>query len=325
MVVTGQAANVREHQKAGDMYRRVKSVITGALVSLGVTTCLLISPGSAQNTNEQGSAAQVTTGQKVETKGMILTRDGDNMTVQTRDLGNITVELHPETKVQVPKGVFRHSDMEATSLIPGLDIEFKGVGGADNHVIADQIRFTRESLRIAQQAHAAMTATRAQVAQNQQGIATNQQNIQQHSATISQHTQEISAAEKRFDDLTEYDVKKDISVTFETGKSDLSDEGKQQLSSLAKEATSLKGYLVEVKGFASTTGSTDTNQQLSEDRAENVVTYLQQQGVAIQHIINPGAMGTTSPTASNDTELGRLQNQRVEVKLLVNRGVGGMK
>ena len=160
---------------------------------------------------------------------------------------------------------------------------------------------------------------------NKQGVAANQQGVQQNTANLDQHSQELNKVQTRFDNLTEYDVKKDISITFETGKSDLSADAKQQLSDLAKEASGMKGYLLEVKGFASTSGSANVNQQLSEDRAENVVTFLQQQGITIQHIINPGAMGTTSPTASNDTEVGRLQNQRVEVKLLVNRGVGGTK
>ncbi|HEU5413286.1 MAG TPA: OmpA family protein [Candidatus Angelobacter sp.] len=294
--------------------------------------CLSASLGHAQNPNEEGAAAQVTTGQKVETKGMILTRDGENMTVQTRNMGNITVEIHPETKVQVPKGVFRHSNMEETALVPGLDIEVKGVGAADNHVVADQIRFTRESLKVAQQAHAAMTATNAQVAQskqdiasNKEGIAANQQANQQNAAHISQHSEELAGVQQRFNDLTEYDVKKEVSVNFDTGKSNISDDAKQQLTDLAKAATGIKGYLVEVKGFASTSGNADANQQLSEDRAENVVAFLHQQGVAMQHVVNPGAMGTTSPVASNDTEAGRMQNQRVEVKLLVNRGVGGSK
>lgn len=312
------------------MYRRVKSVITGALVSIGVMSFLLILPTYALAAHQDDKASgqdakQVATGQKVETKGMILNRDGDNLTVQTRDMGNVVVELHPETKVQVPKGIFRHSDQEATSLIPGLDIEFKGTASADNHVIADQIRFTRESLKVAQQAHAAMTATNAQVEANKQGVAANQQGVAQNTASIDQHTQELGKVQTRFDNLTEYDVKKDISVNFDTGKSDLSADAKQELSDLAKEASNLKGYLIEVKGFASTSGSAGVNQQLSEDRAENVVSFLQQQGITIQHIINPGAMGTTSPTASNDTEAGRAQNQRVEVKLLVNRGVGGPK
>jgi hypothetical protein len=174
------------------MYRRVTSLLAGAVVSLGLTSCLLISPAQAQTASEQGAAAQITSGQKVETKGLILTRDGENMQVETRDFGNIVVELHPETKVQVPKGIFRHSDMESTSLVPGLDIEVKGTGADQGHVVADTIRFTRESLRIAQQAHAAMTATKAQaetnrqnVEQNQRGVASNQANIQNNASNIS--------------------------------------------------------------------------------------------------------------------------------------------
>jgi OmpA-OmpF porin, OOP family len=314
------------------MYRRVTSVIAGALVSIGLTSCLLISPAQAQTASDQGAAAHITNGQKIETKGLILTRDGENMQVETRDMGNILVELHPETKVQVPKGIFRHSDMETTSLIPGLDVEIKGTGTETGHVVADSVRFTKDSLRIAQQAHAAMTATKAQseanrqgVEENQRGISSNKGNIEANASNISQHTQEINAVQKRFSDLTEYDVKKDIFVNFETGKSDLSAEAKQELAQLAKEAQGMKGYLVEVKGFASTSGGTELNQQLSEDRAESVVTYLQQQGITIQHIINPGAMGTTNPVAVNATEEGRQRNQRVEVKVLVNRGVGGAK
>ena len=141
-----------------------------------------------------------------------------------------------------------------------------------------------------------------------------------HSAQLDTRSEKISAAEKKFADLTEYDVKKDISINFETGKSDLSDEGKKQLTDLANEAKGLKGYLVEVNGFASTSGNAERNQALSDERSENVEAFLQQQGIALQHIVNTGAMGTTAPVASNDTEEGRKQNQRVEVKILVNRG-----
>jgi len=313
---------------------------------------LLILPGYAQTSNDQGTTPQtgsgqgvdaqaanaqatnpqITSGQKVETKGMILTRDGENMTVETRDMGNVVVELHPETKVQVPKGIFRHSNMEVTSLIPGVDVELKGTGTDQGHVVADQVRFTRESLKIAQQAHAAMTANKAQasansqnIEENERAISANQEKTATNTADIAQHTDEIRAVEKRFSELTEYDIKKNVTVNFDTGKSAIPADAKQQLSDLAKEAQGLKGYLIEVKGFASTTGGTQRNQQLSEDRSENVVTFLQQQGIPPQHIVNPAAMGTTSPVAANDTEEGRQKNQRVEVKILVNRGVGGTK
>jgi flagellar motor protein MotB len=52
---------------------------------------------------------------------------------------------------------------------------------------------------------------------------------------------------------------------------------------------------------------------------------LQQDGVPLRHIVTPAAMGTTDPLASNDSSAGRDLNQRVEVKLLVNRGMAATK
>lgn len=307
------------------MHRRVKSVLAGAFVGIGLMSSLLIAPGYAQDDKAQGANGQVTAGQKIETKGLILTRDGENMTVETRDMGTVVVTLTPETKVKVPKGLFRHEDMEATYLIPGVEIEVKGKGSDNGQVVADNVEFTKDSWGRAKQAHAAMTANSAQTEANKQGVAQAHQGIAANQAQLGAHGEKIGAVEKKFADLTEYDVKKDISITFETGKAELPDEGKTQLTELANEAKGLKGYLVEVKGFASSSGGAERNQALSDERSENVEAFLQQQGIALQHIVNTGAMGTTAPVASNDTEEGRKQNQRVEVKILVNRGVGGPK
>ena len=307
------------------MHRRVKSVLAGAFVGIGLMSSLLIAPGYAQDEKAQGANGQVTAGQKIETKGLILTRDGENMTVETRDMGTVVVTLTPETKVKVPKGLFRHENMEATYLIPGVEVEVKGKGSDNGQVVADNVEFTKDSWGRAKQAHAAMTANNAQTEANKQGVAGNQQGIAANQAQLGAHGEKIGAVEKKFADLTEYDVKKDISITFETGKAEVPDEGKTQLTELANEAKGLKGYLVEVRGFASSSGGAERNQALSDERSENVEAFLQQQGIALQHIVNTGAMGTTSPVASNDSEEGRKQNQRVEVKILVNRGVGGPK
>jgi outer membrane protein OmpA-like peptidoglycan-associated protein len=45
----------------------------------------------------------------------------------------------------------------------------------------------------------------------------------------------------------------------------------------------------------------------------------------LKNIVNPAAMGTSKPVAGNDTEEDRLKNQRVEVKVLVNRGLNSSK
>jgi OmpA-OmpF porin, OOP family len=307
--ITALAVN----QKAGCMNRRINSLVLSVIVSCLFTTLAL---------------GQVTSGQKVETKGLIVTREGENFTMNSPELGKIVVVLTDNTKVQVPKGLFRNSDIAETSLVPGLEVEVKGAGGENGQVVADSVRFNKESLRIANQVQAGLTATKAQAENNKQNIENNKQNIEENqkaiganASNIAQNTQQIQEAEQRFSDLTEFDVKKELAINFETGKTSIPPDSQQQLIALANEAKGMKGYVIDIKGFASTSGSAGRNQQLSEDRAQAVVTVLHQQGVPLKNIVTPGAMGTTGPVASNDTQAGRLQNQRVEVKVLVNRSL----
>lgn len=303
------ARNALGHKKAGYMNRRISSFIAGAVLVLSASL----------------GFAQASAGQSIETKGLILTRDGDTMTVDSPNHGKQVVVINDQTKVVTPKGMFRHENMEVTSLVPGLEVEVKGTGDANGQIVAERIEFSKDSLRRANQAHAAMTAANAQIAENKQGVADNKQGVATNAGNISTNAAGIRAAEKRFDDLTEFDVKKQFSVTFPTGKSDIPQEAQQQLTDLAKEAQGMKGYLIDVQGFASTSGNAGRNQQLSQERAENIVDFLHQQGVPLKNIVNPAAMGTTNPVAGNDTEEDRLKNQRVDVKILVNRGLQSNK
>jgi outer membrane protein OmpA-like peptidoglycan-associated protein len=66
------------------------------------------------------------------------------------------------------------------------------------------------------------------------------------------------------------------------------------------------------------------NQKLSMERAQNVIAYLIQNcNVPVRHVIAPGAMGEAAPVATNETAAGRAENRRVEVKVLLNKGVSG--
>ena len=124
--------------------------------------------------------------------------------------------------------------------------------------------------------------------------------------------------------LADYDVKAEATVKFEIGRSSISAENQEKLKTLAQTATALKGYIIEVTGYADSTGSAAINTKLSEARAKAVITLLMQQGgVPVRHIIAPGAMGEYGPAASNETEGGRAENRRVEVKVLVNKGIAG--
>jgi len=152
-------------------------------------------------------------------------------------------------------------------------------------------------------------------------VAAIQQNISANKEHIEQNIQETS---NRFSELSEYDEKADVNVNFEVGSSDISAQDKEALTKLAHAAASLTGYIIEVKGYADSSGSPVMNTQLSEGRAQTVVAYLVQVcNVPVRHIVSPAAMGETHGAASNETASGRAENRRVEVKVLQNKGIAG--
>ena len=65
-------------------------------------------------------------------------------------------------------------------------------------------------------------------------------------------------------------------------------------------------------------------QTLSMERANAVIAFLLQNcHVPLRHIVAPGAMGVADPAAPNETPDGRAENRRVDVKVVVNKGVAG--
>jgi outer membrane protein OmpA-like peptidoglycan-associated protein len=104
-------------------------------------------------------------------------------------------------------------------------------------------------------------------------------------------------------------------ITFAVNSADLN---AQFFSALEGVSVVLKEYektVVEVAGHTDSTGSDQTNQVLSERRAQAVASYLSTHGVKSQRLITIGA-GEGHPVASNDTEQGRAANRRVELTIV---------
>ena len=97
----------------------------------------------------------------------------------------------------------------------------------------------------------------------------------------------------------------------------LSPDAKQQLDDLAKQASTLDRYVIEVQGFTDKTGPASYNDMLSQHRAEAVARYLTNQyKIPVRNITMLGE-GYAQPVADDKTRDGRKQNRRVEVKLWV--------
>ena len=74
---------------------------------------------------------------------------------------------------------------------------------------------------------------------------------------------------------------------------------------------------INVYGFTDSMGKDDYNQKLSEKRAAAVKSYLAQKGVPSGRMFSMG-MGEADPVASNDTDMGRAKNRRVEFAITAN-------
>ncbi len=104
-------------------------------------------------------------------------------------------------------------------------------------------------------------------------------------------------------------------VTFDFGKADLKPQFYPALNNVASTLAQYNQTIVEVTGHTDSIGSDAVNQRLSEQRASSVGNYLIGQGLVRERFEIVG-MGKSYPIASNDTESGRAQNRRVEIRVL---------
>jgi outer membrane protein OmpA-like peptidoglycan-associated protein len=270
-------------------------------------------------------------GDLITIKGLITGRTADTLSVRTSDNSIQKVILTDDTKVQVPKGLgLRKRQMSWTSLIPGLKVTIKGINGPDGFVAAS-ITFSKDDLETASMIQAGLVPTQQEVQANKQGIAANQREIAGNKQAIAANTQGIAANQqqmdanqqevnRRFSELSDYEVKNQAVVYFPSGHSTLAPKDKAAIAQLAADAKKIPGFIIEVQGFADSTGNAAANQSLSKNRAYAVVNYMMQDcGISPRHIMAPGAMGISNPAASNETAQGRAGNRRVEIKVLVNK------
>ncbi len=109
----------------------------------------------------------------------------------------------------------------------------------------------------------------------------------------------------------------DDAILFDFDSSTLRPDARADLADLAASLDNYPNTDALVVGHTDATGPEDYNQNLSERRADAVAMYLAEQGIAPGRMLVSG-MGESQPIASNDTEMGRQQNRRVEIALYAN-------
>jgi len=310
-------------------------------------TCLLVfsaSPILAQDKTNPAGSRTVTSGEKMKLKGVVTRRDADTFTVRDMNGVDTVVRLSDKTSVKTKGGFLRGGTNYAqTSILRGLNVEIEGRGNGSGELDAEKIRFNEADMRVARavESRAAPLEERAsdtenklsQVEANAQRLSGQLEelaavsNAARGGAKAAQATADaavagVNATNERISALDDYAPQTTTAVNFKSGSTVLSPESKTALDDIASKALNAKGYVLEVSGFADSRGSVNLNRQLSQRRADAVIRYLvESHNIPLRRIVTPFGYGEMNPVAENETREGRAQNRRVEIKLLVNKGL----
>ena len=296
---------------------RLFSVIFTAALLLSITPLLSAQTTATQTARDRYPNLQsVPNGAKLKFKGVVVGRDADTFTIRDRNRTDYQVLITDRTSIKTHGGFLRSGKKyPVTDILRGLIVEVEGRGDTQGQLVAEKIRFSESDMRAA-----VTTDTRVgPVEENQQRMAGQMDELY---AVAAEARSEVKAANERISALDDYDVQDTAAVTFRVNSAILSPEAKQQLDDFAQKAMAAKAYMVEVAGHTDATGSEAKNFRLSRARADSVVQYLAvNHKIPLRRFVTPMGYGKTEAVADNTTPTGRAQNRRVEVKLIINRGI----
>ncbi|HKR01508.1 MAG TPA: OmpA family protein [Pyrinomonadaceae bacterium] len=295
-------------------------------------------------TSQRTNSTAVASGQKMKVKGVVTRRDADTFTVQDMTGSTFTVLLTDRTSVKSKGGFFGGgTNYGVTNILRGLNLEVEGRGDSSGQLVAEKVRFNESDLRVARTVESRVDPVETRVGSAEGRIDQVEQNSQRLSGQIdelaavsnaanggakaAQQTADaalvgVNATNERISALDDYVPQESSSITFRRGSAVLSRDAKAQLDEVATKALNAKGYVLEVSGFASAEGGTELNRRLSQQRADVVIRYLvENHRIPLRRIVTPYGYGESQPIADNKTRAGRAENRRVEVKILVNRGL----
>lgn len=289
-----------------------------ALALLFVVTPLAFGQVStAQASRERTYNVQsVPNGAKLKFKGVVINRDADTFTIRDRNRADYQVAITDRTSVKTHGGFLRSGKRyPVTDILRGLIVEVEGRGDAQGRLVAEKIRFDESDMRAAITSDTRVTP----VEENQQRMAGQMDELY---AVAAEARQEVEAVHERVSALDDYDVGETVAVNFRVNSAVLSPEAQRNLDDFATRALAAKGFMIEVAGHTDATGSESKNFRLSRARADSVVQYLAvNHKIPLRRFVTPMGFGKTEFVAENSTASGRAQNRRVEVKMLVNRGL----
>jgi outer membrane protein OmpA-like peptidoglycan-associated protein len=299
-------------------------------------------------TQESVTTRSIPNGEEVKKfRGVVIKRDADSFIMGETLGGEQTVViLTSQTEVKSHKrGVFRGSKEYGPSyILRGLRLEVDGVGNAEGQLVADKIRFDEQDLRTAQALKSAVDPVEealreqlrlqqqeqerlaSQIAETEAVAAAARSDAARAQSTAEKAQSTADYANNRINGLGDFDPIRTITVHFATNRANLGPKAKAEIDNAAAwvKSQDTKGWVVAVIGYADSTGNTEKNRDLSERRANSVIYYLvSKHKLPLHRLVQPFGYGQLEPVAENTSKEGRAKNRRVEIRLMVNKGVAG--
>jgi outer membrane protein OmpA-like peptidoglycan-associated protein len=279
----------------------------------------------------------VVSGKKMKLEGVVVAKDDARFVVRDASGIDTNVTLTQRTSIRTKGGLFSNGDRIAVDgIVRGLNLEVEGRGDASGNLEAEKVRFGKTDLRVAQSIDSRVAPAEErlnQAEENAQRVSGQIDelmaisNAARGGAKAAQDTADaavagVNATNQRISSLDDYVVQSTATVNFRVNSAVLSPEARQYLDEVAQAAMTLRGYTIEITGFASAEGNPQANKALSQRRAQAVIDYLvETHNIPLRRIGTSYGFGALQPVADNRTREGREQNRRVEVKLLVSRGL----
>jgi len=303
---------------------------------------------AVNQTQEQTPTRTVSNGEEVKKfRGIVVKREPDSFTMaETMGGPQTTVILTGQTEVKSHKrGVFRGAkEYGQTYILRGLRLEVDGVGNADGAIVADKIRFDEQDLRTAQALKSTVDPVEAelrdklkeqqqeqerlagQLEENRALTAQAQASADAAAEAAKKAQQTADYANNRINGLDDFESIKTITVYFNTGSASLGPKAQAVIDEAAAwvKTQNTKGWVMAVIGYADSTGSSARNIDLSERRANAVIYYIvSKYKMPLNRLVQPFGYGQLEPVAENTTKSGRAKNRRVEIRLMINKGIAG--
>ena len=198
--------------------------------------------------------------QAQQIEGIVVTNKNGQLTVKTPG-GNQTISLPHDARVRSISGALggQKKVVPSNSLIPGLPVTIQADGN-----VAREVDYKAKDYKTAAQIQAGVEET-------------------------SRRSEELRTAYSKMGD---WDVRAEENVFFKSGSAVIAANDKARLKELAGKASTHKGYVISVLGFADPRGNAAANEKLSNRRAQAVINYLKQSGKVLPgRVLGASAMG----------------------------------